>query len=417
MLSAAYDGLHSHAHAHNVTMSDSSTDFTAICETIARQLYNAKITEGTIPKDLYEATADRLMDAVYSGMGKKSFAYEDPNNMLLAHFRHNVFSFSAAKSLTEMKVFNDLLIGADGKLKPFTQYRNDVIKSGMMFNVNHLETDYITAQASAQTAMSFNSFADNEYIQISTTGLEKVCEICGGFEGFTRLKGDKIWNELCPPFHPRCMCKLIPGISFNTTRHTNGFALLKNVDKSFQNNPAHSRVIFTDDYPNMQIFAKGKWKDAKLRWDRDYHMPSLEKIYQHEWQATRPNFATKEEADVWWMKQSNSLRSTFYVTDSLGTVVKFDQRLRVHVFFQNGQERFMYVNNTIDILTDPDEIWTIITPENELKTTYIKYYEDYPYNVQVVNGRVVTWYKYDLKDKLNIASINEDRNGTLLFRK
>ncbi len=415
LLDQQYSGLrHGHGPAH-ARMAADGPDFAAICDRIAEQLYSAKITQGQIPRDLYEATAGELMNAVFSGLGdRKTFTYEDPNNLLVAHLRQNIYAFSAARSLKEMQVFNDLLVGDDGKIKPFTQFRNDLSKAGKVFNVVHLKTDYDTAVNSAQIAQSFNEFSDEDYLEVRTTGAENVCPICGGFNGFTRLKTDPILEKICPPFHPNCNCKFIPGLERNVAKHPNGNALLKTqkVTPAFQSNPAINKVVFTDDYPMMNTIKGLK----ELRWDKAYQMQSIERIYQDQWPQSQSEL-TETEANGWWKEQAGTLRADFFTKDVFGTVVKFPKGQRQHIFYDNNENRFKYINNVLDVLSDPDEVWSVKNRKGQLITTYIRYYADYPMSVTVQDNDVLTTYKYEKKGKLNADSLDQDRAGVLIFRK
>ncbi|PQJ09510.1 hypothetical protein CJD36_019930 [Flavipsychrobacter stenotrophus] len=397
-------------------MSGSETDFSAMCNRIAEQLYSAKINQGTIPKDMYEATAGELMDAVFNGLGKqKTFTYEDPRNLLVAHLRQNIYAYSAAKSLTEMKVFNDLMIDKDGKLKPFKQYRDDVAKAGYTFNVNHLQIDYNTALASAQVAQSFNEFGPDDYIEVRTTGAENVCPICGQLNGFTRLKSATIWATFCPPFHQQCNCKLIPGQHRNVRKHDAPLKMLREagVKPYFQSNPAINKVVFTDDYPHMQNLKKG----TPLHWDKAYNLPSLDRIYMDKL-PTPVTLNTKAAANEWWTQRTGTKKGEFLVKDKLGTVIKVDNKFRNHVFEQNKEARFTHLANLDEILQDPDEIWSTKTKKGNLITTYIRYYDNFPYCVQVDDDRAFTMMRYDIMGtgKPNEKSLEQDRSGVLLHR-
>ena len=408
-----------HNHGISVTMSakDDGPDFTAICDRIAEQLYNAKINQGEIPRELYEATATDLMNAVFSGLGDRTtFAYEDPNNLLIAHLRQNVYAFSAAKSLTEMEVFNDLMIGEDGRPKSFAQFRNDLTKAGKVFNISHLEADHSTALASAQIAQSFNEFAPDDYLEVRTSGAENVCPICGGLNGFTRLKSAAIWESFCPPFHPRCNCKLIPGQAKNADRHPHPMEMLKEagVKPYFRSNPAINKVIYNDGYPYMDKLKKA----GPLRWDNGYNMPTIDRIYKDKLPDAE-NLNSKAKANQWWKEKAGTAKGSFMVKDAMGTVVKFDNSFKNHVFEQNSDSRFLYITNVEDILKDPDEVWSTKDKNGKLHTTYIKYYNDFPYSVQAddTNAFTMTRYLFTGKGKVNKQSVESDRQGILIYRK
>ena len=225
-------------------------EFTSIISNIAKQLYTQKLQTGTIPQALYEKTAAQLMDSVFAGLGGKSFTYDDPNNGLLTHLRQNVYSFSAAKSLTQMQLFNDLLTGPDGKLRSESEFIAAVAKTGAEFNKTYLATERDSAIANAQTAESWNNFADDEILEILTAGDNRVRPEHAILDHFTAPKSDDVWRRLCPPFDWRCRCKLSPGLVKNIKEYNTG-DMLKDakVSKYFQNNPGISKIIYKDDHP------------------------------------------------------------------------------------------------------------------------------------------------------------------------
>lgn len=391
-------------------------DFSAICLEIATKLHNAKIEKGHIPKDLYQATATQLMDAVFTGTGKKSFQYGDRNNLLLAHLQNNIYSFSAAKSLTEMKLFNELLIDKDGNPKSKAQFRNDVAATGAVFNKNYLATEQANALACADAAVTWNQYNDDDWLQISTVGDDRVRPEHARLDKFTAKKSDPVWLRLWFPFDWGCRCVVIPGSEKNQTKDFKTSQMLTDakIPEQFQRNTGIDKVVFDEEgHP----YYKNSFNEQKeLRADVNYGMHSVSKIYADNIFPAAEKLESKGDANSWWADTAGSLKGHFDVADHSGISVRFDNVFRVHVMEDNKDRRFKIITNLEDIVTDPDEVWSI-KENGKLINTYIKYYEDFPYTVQTEDCRAFTMYAYEHKAKLNEQSIKMDRRGILLFRK
>lgn len=313
-----------------------------------------------------------------------------------------------------MQVFNSLLIGEDGNIKSFTQFRDDVARTGTLFNKTYLKTEYNTALSSAQMAQKWDEFAEDDILQYSTVGDDRVRPAHALLDGTTAPKTDAVWQRIWPPLDWECRCTIIHGISSNVKKH-NTRQLIKDarIPPQFQNNSGITKTIFDKE----NIYYQDSFnEDRELRAEVNYGMPSVPKIYADNGFPAPKKLETKDQANDWWTKKAGTQRGSFDVTDRLGTVIRLDNDSRIHIFEQNNEGRYVDVQNIEDILADPDEIWSI--RENDvLKTKYIKYYEDYPYVVEVDGIRAYTMYSYEKGGKLNEASIKRDRRGILLFRK
>lgn len=387
--------------------------FGSIVEDIARQLYNEKLKTGTISRELYEKTADRIMKSVLSGLDEKGpFSYEDPNNSLLAHLRQNVHAFSAAKSLTQLRQFNDMLVRPDGKLRSEAEFIAACAATGAEFNKNYLATERITALAKTQSAVAWNTYKDGDIIEILTVGDDKVRPAHALLDHFTAPKTDPVWLRLWPPFAWRCRCKTSHGLEKNIKPFKTS-QLLKDAEVStyFQSNSGRTQTVFDKGHP---YYIDSFKKEKELAAERNYNMRSIDKVYQDTYKPAKVT-ETRADANHWWQKRSGSPKGNIDTVDALGNTLRFDNEFRVHVMEDNKDERFKLVSNIEDIVSDPDEVWSI-RDGSKMITTYIRYYEDYPYCVQVDGVRPYTAFKYEKNGKLNVKSIEEDRRGILMYR-
>lgn len=361
------------------------------------------------------------MQAVFSGMGGKSFDYDDPNNDLVTHLRHNVFAFSAAKSLTQMQVFNDLLVGADGKPRSQADFTAQVAKTGAVFNKVHLSTERDSALAQAQMAQVWNGFNDDEYIQISTAGDDKVRPWHASLDGFTALKSDPVWRRLWPPFDWKCRCHAIPGIASKAAKDFHTGTLLKDarIPMYFQSNSGVTKTVFDENlHPHFENYKGNTYKGRELRAEVNYAMASVEKLYANNNFPKTKAVLTEPEAYEWFENKAAD-KGYFDIKDVQGATLRCDSEYIRHVIQDHKkQKRYEFISNTEDIVKDPDEIWNNKNGKGDLIITYIKYYDDFPYTVNVDNGRTFSMYKFNTDEgKVNTKSINQDRTGVLIYRK
>lgn len=143
------------ANFYGISLADSGDDtaYQDIYTSIARQLLAGQLPDGTIPTDLYEQCARDLIGSINQGLGGTSFDFTDSRNLLKSALTRNIYQFSAAKSLTELLEFRNLMYDKKTKeILPFYQFRALIAERGKPFNSVWLETEYDTALSSAISA-------------------------------------------------------------------------------------------------------------------------------------------------------------------------------------------------------------------------------------------------------------------------
>ncbi len=384
-----------------------------LSEEVANMLYNGQAKDGYIHNGIYSITADKLMQGIYEGLGKKAFDYDDAGNELATYLQHNIHSFSAAKSLAEYNHFRDLMVGEDGKILSAAAYRNKVVDAGYLFNKNYLNTEYNTALSSAETAVEFNSFGEDEAIQVSTVGDDRVRPEHQSFDGFTALKSHPVWRSFCPPFDYECRCRLIPGV-LSRVDHERATTILKEstISKHFQRNTALDKVVFDKNHP---YYKKSDVKLKELTAVKNYNLPTLQRIYMDEFPEAQ-KLISKERANEWWTDMAGVQRGDIFLSDKTGLKIKFPNKFRTHVFEHNNDERWAYVANIVDIVAKPDEVWSYME-KGTLKKVYLKYFNDVPYGVHVEGTVAKTFYRYEKGGKINYDSVIKARRGALIYIK
>lgn len=348
-------------------------NFDSIIEDLARQLYNQQ-QNGGIPEALYQATADRLLQGMFSGLGDTSFSYNDGRNSLAAYLRHNLYTFSAAKSLTELRQLNALLTDANGNTRSWTDFRNSAYDAGFRFNKTWMQTEYDNAIAGAEMARKWEDLtADHEYLQYTTVGDDRVRPAHAALDKLTLHKSSQAWARIWPPNDWACRCSVIPGaaskIKYSDAEAVQmGREAVKN--PLFNMNTGTDRVIFSKDHPYFEQAGQKRPFEAQ----RNYGMPSVYKIYaDNDW----PEAAMLESKDQFkeWLntlpKPAGS--SDPVIRDRTGTQILFDNSI-------TRSARVGQPYNFVDILQHPDEVWSQRTGSN-LTIYYLRYYESGPHVV------------------------------------
>ncbi len=403
---------------HNTlpVLSDSSLD--DLLNNIARELYEKKVSENSIPEALYRHNTDKLFQALTEGLGGDSFDYTDSRNQLGAYLQQNIHAFSAAKSIYQMRHFANMMVREDNTLRSFTEFRNKVLSAGKEFNVNFLQTEYNTAVASAQMAQQWDTLKTLQYLEYSTAGDNRVRAEHKALDKFTAPPTDTIWNTIYPPNAWNCRCTVVPGVAANYGRFTidkskSDWAKEEyKIDPYFQRNSGTTKAIFKLDGPVYQIGLKTK---SILAVDH-YNLPSVQDmLLDHKWNEPE-GVASAKEAKKWW-QETTGKTGFMDVKDFKGSSLRLTDEFIRHTVDDNNDARWSYIKEAMNVIKDADEIWSNRL-DNQLDRIYIKYYDGSPLIVRVnENMQPYTMHNIINKGKLNIAQGIRLRKGALIYKK
>ena len=139
-------------------------------------IFDGSITEYELPENLYYAIADYLKAGVYKGFGTDFTKltkqineeiltkFSEGDLELLTELRTNVYMFSGAKTYQQVKEMTEKLIGEDGKIIPFGEFKEAASEIFDTYNVDYLKSEYDTAIAGAQEAVKWESIEKNKDI-------------------------------------------------------------------------------------------------------------------------------------------------------------------------------------------------------------------------------------------------------------
>lgn len=406
-----YEGGHHHS-LKLINLADNGP-FDELLDSIAEKLFTEKVNKGFIDDGIYQKTATDLLTAMNSGLGGQTFSFEDPRNTLKAYFEQNIYSFSAAKSLTELLQFRSLLTDSEGNKRTFVEFRNAVIDAGYQFNNNWLKTEYETANAATQSAAQWQKFIENgtEYLEYTTVGDDKVRPAHAALNGFTAKVDDPVWNIIYPPNDWSCRCWVIPGIAQNVDLVNPDMTMEReNIPPLFQKNIGQTKVIFSKDHP---YYKAGGANPEELTAVRNYGMATIEQLYKKYEFPAKIKIGSTTEANSWWTDQAPGVRADFFVKDVNGVVVKMDDAFRTNTL---DSDNWTYIANIKDVLEAPDEVWSIRIGD-KLDRYYVKYYKESPVVVSVVSLPELVDGMRAEELQTSAKLISNIRRGTLIYKK
>lgn len=190
-----------------------------------------------MPQTLANKVAVTISKAVSDGYADKftNVAWGSPDWEMIRNLERNVYQFSFAKSYEQLKATTAALYDGEGKIVPFSEFKDVATRIGNEYNITYLEPEYATAIGSAQMAsrwIQFNSEKDTfPNATYRTVGDDNVRPSHALLNGVTMSLDDPDIDRIWPPKGWRCRCDM--------EQSTSG----KPTDKS--------KIVFPDDTPAM----------------------------------------------------------------------------------------------------------------------------------------------------------------------
>ncbi len=212
-----------------------------------------------LPNNLYNQTAKVLNGAVEIGFG-------DVDNALLKELKNNIYMFSAAKTFQQVKEMQMFLYEGNEKLE-YKIFRDRVRSTYDKYNESYLQTEYVTANTSANNALNYReAIADKKlFTQLRYVAINDAytSEICKRLNGTVANTDDKIWHTCSPPNHFNCRCHLekidkyedVKPDSANKLSEVKDFAESK-MQPVFKNNSGITNKIFDKKHPYFSVPKK-----------------------------------------------------------------------------------------------------------------------------------------------------------------
>lgn len=207
--------------------------------------------------------------------------YTDPSYQLLAQLQYNTHVFSRFKTHEFVNELVRNLVGDDGKVRSFHEFKKIAEGISEDYNKNWLRTEYDTAIGTGQMAERWKQIEQDAdlfpFIQYDTIGDDRVRPEHAALDGVVKRWDDPFWDQYFPPNGWRCRCDVLQVVGPETDLEGDA----PDVPKAFRHNPGKTGELFTKDHPYYQT---PKAKAAQLETDTAeamYKPPRLNK----EWPA------------------------------------------------------------------------------------------------------------------------------------
>ena len=196
-------------------------------------IYNGGNSPTNLNRNLYEAIADVLLEALVKGYkeGKKKqgklnakivrndwskplekIMMDTKDEAMVNELTTNIYMFSASKVFSETTEMSKLLLDENGLVRSFKDF--EIASEGVWDTYNNvwLNTEFDTAVASARSASKWveiqKNKAERPYLRYSAVMDDHTCEICASLDDITLPADDSFFDENTPPNHFNCECVL-----------------------------------------------------------------------------------------------------------------------------------------------------------------------------------------------------------------
>lgn len=378
-----------------------------INEDFIKKIFQGELKNNQVDEGYYFDVAQKLSDAIAKGIGVKSFSVTDPKVKLYEKFKNNVYAFSAAKSLTALQEYQKSLFDEKGQPVSYNKFRSAVTETDKEFNDVYLKSEYDSAVAKAQMGQKWQKLQQYDMLKYRTVGDSKVRKGHAKLDGLILASNDPLWAKIYPPNDWGCRCTVIPaqGATQSNREKAAEFANGPALKPYFSQNSGIDHVAFNEDehpyFERVKSLKNGQTKQVELMAEENYSLHSVEQIMK---QADLPEFElpkSKTHALESW----NEVNKT--ITCSDGMEWDFSDRWQHIVEDHPDQDRWKYINQVPNILSDADEVWLTkqMLPDGKIHTykRYIKYYKGRP---------LVLSYPVDAPEGWTVYSSDVDETGT-----
>lgn len=356
-------------------MATGNGELDSIIERVVRGVHDGTFGSGKISIELHNELLKLFKVSLKQyGKDQNSVDYGTPDYNTISALRNNLSAFSAAKTYSQIKAMNDLLVDENGNIRSFQDFRDRALMIHKDYNRSWLSTEYNTAVGNAQMAARWNDIQANEeatHITVYTAGDERVRDEHVGYDGFTRPKTDPIWKSFWPPFDWACRCYAIEGIDLDNTSDDPDTA---SIPPLFRNNAGDSGVVFKSGHP---YFQNVDGSITAMRAVDNYGFKSMAKIYADT--TKLPVFENVPRNEVW-----ESMRALYpFKTDSVLYQHKdgYKSMLTKKVFDQATTVTLIH-----QVIEKSSETWL----GSEGTLTHLKFYDTVVYMIRTTaKGKVI----------------------------
>lgn len=254
---------------------DMPDEFSKAVNDMTRQVYKETgLPVGSINKELVQKFATKFFEAVVSGYGSDlaAFDYDTPDHNMLLSLRKNVYQFSAAKNYQQLVELSKALVGDDGKLRSYREFKKFAGIINKEYVTTYLEAEYNFAVASSRSASQWVQIEANKQtlplLKYDTVGDDRVRQSHRELDGVVRPVHDSFWDSYYPPNGWNCRCDVQQVYDVEVTPD-NKLVVPDDVPPMFKFNPGKSAVVFPPGHPYYNGLPNNVMQEATFLIHKD----------------------------------------------------------------------------------------------------------------------------------------------------
>lgn len=218
------------------------------------------------PQDLAKTKAYKNLVTETSQIFNGAITDNDIPEAMAKSLKEDVFVFSGLKTHAQLAEASKLLMTADGKIKSFSIFSNDVQSIKENYNQKYLDAEYQFAVSSAQSAGNWAGLTTDYDLQYRTAGDDRVRDSHDKLRDVTLPQDDAFWISYYPPNGWRCRCTAVQvrkgkfDLSDSKKAITEGEKATSQIDKDGKNklaifrfNPGIQKVVFPPTHPYTKV--------------------------------------------------------------------------------------------------------------------------------------------------------------------
>lgn len=252
-----------------------------------------------------------LKGALADGYGKEFVNY-DTNAKSKLQLKQNLYRFSGAKTYQELAKMNFFL----SNKMTFSDFKKEALKVNEQYNVQYLQTEYVTANRSGAMAEKWEKIQSQKQLYpnltYKTVKDKRVRDEHKDLQDVTKPVDDPFWDKWYPPNGWHCRCYVTQTDGEVTPGEFKG-----NPTPGFHGNVGKSDMIFNENEHPYFVFPAEEAKKIKASFET---MKIAEPDYQTVFETKKAKLEVSTWADPSDLEAN--LKSAKIIVDKLGVNVK-----------------------------------------------------------------------------------------------
>ena len=230
------------------------SNYTKLIEKIAKQLQEGTLKPSQLNSELLSTILKDVKGATATGYGDSFYSY-DKNAKAKLQLKQNLYRFSGAKTYQEIAKMNFFL----DKNKSFADFKKEALKVNQEYNVQYLQTEFVTANRSGAMAEKWQKVQSQKALYpnliYKTAKDNRVREEHKNLDEIIKPVDDAFWDKWLPPNGWHCRCYVVQTEAEPTKGTPEG-----NPTPGFHGNVGKSNMVFNENEHPYFVFPA---EDAK----------------------------------------------------------------------------------------------------------------------------------------------------------